>query len=114
LAAAGGCGDAPVLRERGQREVFCGLTGIIWLHRKIQDAFFLVVDLESYDRLTWITLDERTALDCKICLAVGTEVHFVVDEVVEEMREAAGLCSQLESLSLQWRVKRRKELKQMD
>jgi len=42
-AAVGGCGDAPVLRERGQREVFCGLTGIIWLHRKIQDAFFLVV-----------------------------------------------------------------------
>ncbi len=32
-----------MLRERGQREVFCGLTGIIWLHRKIQDAFFLVV-----------------------------------------------------------------------
>jgi light-independent protochlorophyllide reductase subunit N len=32
-----------VLRERGQREVFCGLTGIVWLHRKIQDAFFLVV-----------------------------------------------------------------------
>ena len=40
---AGGCSDAPVLKERGQREVFCGLTGIIWLHRKIQDAFFLVV-----------------------------------------------------------------------
>ncbi|UXH78564.1 ferredoxin:protochlorophyllide reductase (ATP-dependent) subunit N [Roseateles amylovorans] len=38
-----GCQDAPVLRERGQREVFCGLTGIIWLHRKMQDAFFLVV-----------------------------------------------------------------------
>ena len=38
-----GCAEAPVLRERGQREVFCGLTGIIWLHRKIQDAFFLVV-----------------------------------------------------------------------
>ncbi|MFB0613049.1 ferredoxin:protochlorophyllide reductase (ATP-dependent) subunit N [Aurantiacibacter poecillastricola] len=34
---------APVLRERGQREVFCGLTGIVWLHRKMQDAFFLVV-----------------------------------------------------------------------
>ena len=32
-----------ILRERGQREVFCGLTGIIWLHRKIQDAFFLVI-----------------------------------------------------------------------
>ncbi|MBC7438273.1 MAG: ferredoxin:protochlorophyllide reductase (ATP-dependent) subunit N [Bdellovibrionales bacterium] len=42
-AASIGCADAPVLRERGQREVFCGLTGIIWLHRKIQDAFFLVV-----------------------------------------------------------------------
>ena len=37
------CIDLPVLKERGQREVFCGLTGIVWLHRKIQDAFFLVV-----------------------------------------------------------------------
>lgn len=37
------CTDTPVLKERGQREVFCGLTGIIWLHRKMQDAFFLVV-----------------------------------------------------------------------
>ena len=43
IRAATGCADQPVLRERGQREVFCGLTGIIWLHRKIQDAFFLVV-----------------------------------------------------------------------
>jgi len=42
-AGSNGCVDAPILRERGQREVFCGLTGIIWLHRKIQDAFFLVV-----------------------------------------------------------------------
>ena len=33
----------PVLRERGQHEVFCGLTGILWLHRKMQDAFFLIV-----------------------------------------------------------------------
>ncbi len=39
----GGCRAAPVLKQRGQREVFCGLTGIIWLHRKMQDAFFLVV-----------------------------------------------------------------------
>lgn len=42
-----GCQNPPsertILRERGQREVFCGLTGIIWLHRKIQDAFFLIV-----------------------------------------------------------------------
>jgi light-independent protochlorophyllide reductase subunit N len=44
-ACAGSAADVErvVLRERGQREVFCGLTGIVWLHRKIQDAFFLVV-----------------------------------------------------------------------
>ena len=42
--AIGGTSTAqPILRERGQREVFCGLTGIVWMHRKIQDAFFLVV-----------------------------------------------------------------------
>ena len=35
--------ETPILRERGQHEVFCGLTGIVWLHRKIQDAFFLIV-----------------------------------------------------------------------
>ena len=37
------CRETPVLKERGQREVFCGLTSIVWLHRKMQDAFFLVV-----------------------------------------------------------------------
>jgi light-independent protochlorophyllide reductase subunit N len=42
-AAAESCGGLKVIRERGQREVFCGLTGIVWLHRKMQDAFFLVV-----------------------------------------------------------------------
>ena len=50
-AVAGSCAsgrvsphaDLRISAERGQREVFCGLTGIIWLHRKIQDAFFLVV-----------------------------------------------------------------------
>ena len=42
-APVAGCDTRPVLRERGQREVFCGLTGIVWLRRKIQDAFFLVV-----------------------------------------------------------------------
>ncbi len=38
-------GSSPrsLLRERGQREVFCGLTAIMWLHRKMQDAFFLIV-----------------------------------------------------------------------
>ena len=42
-APAKGCAERPILKERGQREVFCGLTGIVWLHRKIQDAFFLIV-----------------------------------------------------------------------
>lgn len=37
------CGGIDLHREDGQRAVFCGLTGIVWLHRKIRDAFFLVV-----------------------------------------------------------------------
>ena len=37
------CAEAPVLKERGQHEVFCGLTAIIWLHRKMPDSFFLVI-----------------------------------------------------------------------
>jgi light-independent protochlorophyllide reductase subunit N len=43
LSQTAGCRDVPLLKERGQREVFCGLTAIVWLHRKMQDAFFLVV-----------------------------------------------------------------------
>jgi len=43
LKESGACSEPKVLRERGQREVFCGLTSIVWLHRKIPDAFFLVV-----------------------------------------------------------------------
>jgi light-independent protochlorophyllide reductase subunit N len=45
LASQGteGCSAPEVRTERGQREVFCGLTGIVWLHRKMQDAFFLIV-----------------------------------------------------------------------
>jgi light-independent protochlorophyllide reductase subunit N len=41
--AAARRGDLPVACERGQRQVFCGLAAIVWLHRKLQDAFFLVV-----------------------------------------------------------------------
>ena len=43
LPIAGGCSSQAIQQESGQRAVFCGLTSIIWLHRKIQDAFFLVV-----------------------------------------------------------------------
>ena len=41
VAASSPAGD--VLRENGQREVFYGLTSIVWLHRRMPDAFFLVV-----------------------------------------------------------------------
>ena len=34
---------AKLLKETGPREVFCGLTSIVWLHRRMPDAFFLVV-----------------------------------------------------------------------
>ena len=44
VAESASCGASlPVEHEQGQRQVFCGLAGIVWLHRKIQDAFFLVV-----------------------------------------------------------------------
>jgi light-independent protochlorophyllide reductase subunit N len=43
LRSEGVGSERQVLRQRGQREVFCGLTSIVWLHRKIPDAFFLVV-----------------------------------------------------------------------
>ncbi|MEQ9062141.1 MAG: ferredoxin:protochlorophyllide reductase (ATP-dependent) subunit N [Gammaproteobacteria bacterium] len=48
LPLSTGCTTPParaerVVAERGPRELFCGLTGIVWLHRKLQDAFFLVV-----------------------------------------------------------------------
>ena len=35
--------SANLLKESGPREVFCGLTSIVWLHRRMPDAFFLVV-----------------------------------------------------------------------
>ena len=44
-STAAGCSTRPIAirNERGQQQLFCGLAGIVWLHRKIQDAFFLVV-----------------------------------------------------------------------
>ena len=35
--------EQEILRERGQCESFCGLSSIVWLHRKMHDTFFLVV-----------------------------------------------------------------------
>ena len=65
VKTAGGCSDAPVLRERGQHEVFCGLTGIIWLHRKIQDAFFLVVGSRTCAHLIQSAAGRPGTIDAK-------------------------------------------------
>ena len=92
---SGGCSDAPVLRERGQREVFCGLTGIIWLHRKIQDAFFLVVGsrtcahliqsaagvmIFAEPRFATAIIDERDLAGLADC---NDELDRVVDRLLE-------------------------------
>jgi len=102
-ATSEGCGDAAVLsnviRERGQREVFCGLTGIIWLHRKIQDAFFLVVGsrtcahliqsaagvmIFAEPRFATAIIDER---DLAGLADVNTELDRVVTRLLERRPE---------------------------
>lgn len=76
----------PVLRERGQREVFCGLTGIVWLHRKIQDAFFLVVGSRTCAHL----------LQSAAGVMVFAEPRFAT-AIIEE-RDLAGLADANEEL----------------
>jgi light-independent protochlorophyllide reductase subunit N len=88
-----GCADAPVLKERGQREVFCGLTGIIWLHRKMQDAFFLVVGSRTCAHLiqsaagVMIFAEPRfaTAIIDERDLAGLADVHEELDRVVAKL-----------------------------
>jgi len=92
-ALARGCSDAPILRERGQREVFCGLTGIVWLHRKIQDAFFLVVGSRTCAHLlqsaagVMIFAEPRfaTALMEERDLAGLADAHDELDQVVAKL-----------------------------
>ena len=76
----------PILRERGQREVFCGLTGIIWLHRKVQDAFFLVVGSRTCAHL----------LQSAAGVMVFAEPRFAT-AIIEE-RDLAGLADANEEL----------------
>ena len=91
--ADGGCTDTPVLRERGQHEVFCGLTGIVWLHRKIQDAFFLVVGSRTCAHLlqsaagVMIFAEPRfaTAVIEERDLAGLADVHEELDRVVDQL-----------------------------
>ncbi len=92
---SGGCADAPVLRERGQHEVFCGLTGIIWLHRKVQDAFFLVVGSRTCAHLiqsaagVMIFAEPRfaTAIIDERDLAGLADCHDELDRVVNRLLE---------------------------
>ncbi|MDE2080780.1 MAG: ferredoxin:protochlorophyllide reductase (ATP-dependent) subunit N [Burkholderiales bacterium] len=92
---AAGCSTAPVLRERGQREVFCGLTGIVWLHRKIQDAFFLVVGSRTCAHLVqsaagvMIFAEPRfaTAIIDERDLAGLADAHEELDRVVTRLLE---------------------------
>ncbi len=89
------CNDVPVLRERGQREVFCGLTGIVWLHRKIQDAFFLVVGSRTCAHLiqsaagVMIFAEPRfaTAIIDERDLAGLSEIDAELDRVVNRLLE---------------------------
>jgi light-independent protochlorophyllide reductase subunit N len=90
-----GCADIPVLRQRGQREVFCGLTGIVWLHRKIQDAFFLVVGSRTCAHLiqsaagVMIFAEPRfaTAIIDERDLAGLSELDGELDKVVNRLLE---------------------------
>jgi light-independent protochlorophyllide reductase subunit N len=90
---AKGCLSAPVRQERGQHAVFCGLTGIIWMHRKIQDAFFLVVGSRTCAHLiqsaagVMIFAEPRfaTAIIDERDLAGLADVHDELDRVVAQL-----------------------------
>ena len=87
------CAEPQILRERGQHEVFCGLTGIIWLHRKMQDAFFLIVGSRTCAHLmqsaagVMIFAEPRfgTAIIGERDLAGLADAHEELDRVVTEL-----------------------------
>ena len=92
---AKGCRDTPVLKERGQREVFCGLTGIIWLHRKMQDAFFLVVGSRTCAHLLQSAAGVMIFAEPRFGTAILEEKDLagLADANVELDREVARLLS---------------------
>ena len=91
--ASGGCRTAPVLKQRGQREVFCGLTGIIWLHRKMQDAFFLVVGSRTCAHLLQSAAGVMIFAEPRFGTAIleETDLAGLADAHVELDREVARL-----------------------
>ena len=92
---ARGCSNTPVLKERGQREVFCGLTGIIWLHRKMQDAFFLVVGSRTCAHLLQSAAGVMIFAEPRFGTAILEEKDLagLVDAQTELDREVARLLS---------------------
>ncbi|MBO3761733.1 ferredoxin:protochlorophyllide reductase (ATP-dependent) subunit N [Ciceribacter sp. L1K22] len=89
------CATPATIRERGQHEVFCGLTSIIWLHRKVQDAFFLVVGSRTCAHLiqsaagVMIFAEPRfaTAIMEERDLAGMADMHDELDQVVARLLE---------------------------
>ena len=87
--------DRPIVRERGQREVFCGLTSIVWLHRKLQDTFFLIVGSRTCAHLmqsaagVMIFAEPRfaTAIIEERDLAGMADVHDELDRMVDQVLE---------------------------
>ncbi|MET1414799.1 ferredoxin:protochlorophyllide reductase (ATP-dependent) subunit N [Roseibium sp. HPY-6] len=88
-----GCDRPTPIKQRGQHEVFCGLTSIIWLHRKVQDAFFLIVGSRTCAHLmqsaagVMIFSEPRfaTAIMEERDLAGMADMHDELDQVVEKL-----------------------------
>lgn len=71
--------ELPLACGSGPKQVFCGLAGIVWLHRKLQDAFFLVVGSRTCAHM----------LQAAAGVMVFAEPRFAT--AVLEERELAGL-----------------------
>ncbi len=86
-------GGATLLKESGPREVFCGLTSIVWLHRRMPDAFFLVVGSRTCAHLiqsaagVMIFAEPRfgTAILEERDLAGLADAHDELDRVVKDL-----------------------------
>ncbi len=84
---------ATLLKETGPREVFCGLTSIVWLHRRMPDAFFLVVGSRTCAHLiqsaagVMIFAEPRfgTAILEERDLAGLADAHEELDRVVKDL-----------------------------
>ncbi len=82
-----------LLKESGPREVFCGLTSIVWLHRRMPDAFFLVVGSRTCAHLiqsaagVMIFAEPRfgTAILEERDLAGLADTHEELDRVVKDL-----------------------------